>query len=100
MKLFPVHCKSSKKFKITRTSLELAFEVAQKVNINVKGVLVTNPSNPIGTSYRTVLSIFSYIFLSFLLFSVTESEGRKVVIRFSFFSLTFFQTKLKLTLFL
>lgn len=50
MKLLPVHCKSSEGFKVTLAALESAYSEAQKSNITVKGVLLTNPSNPLGTS--------------------------------------------------
>ncbi|CAD5327577.1 unnamed protein product [Arabidopsis thaliana] len=37
-------------FKITVEALEAAYENARKSNIPVKGLLVTNPSNPLGTT--------------------------------------------------
>ncbi|KAD3641363.1 hypothetical protein R6Q59_003939 [Mikania micrantha] len=47
--LLPVVCESSNNFKITREALETAYEKAKFDNITVKGLLVTNPSNPLGT---------------------------------------------------
>ncbi|PIM99848.1 1-aminocyclopropane-1-carboxylate synthase [Handroanthus impetiginosus] len=49
VKLVPVVCESSNKFKITREALESAYKKAQESNIKVKGLLLNNPSNPLGT---------------------------------------------------
>lgn len=49
VKLVPVICESSNDFKITRKALESAFKNAQEHNIKVKGLLLNNPSNPLGT---------------------------------------------------
>ncbi|MBA0775343.1 hypothetical protein Gotri_010495 [Gossypium trilobum] len=48
--IVPVHCWSSNGFRITMFALEEAYERAQKLNLKVKGVLITNPSNPLGTT--------------------------------------------------
>nr|XP_043632172.1 1-aminocyclopropane-1-carboxylate synthase 3-like [Erigeron canadensis] len=48
--IVPIHCSSSNGFRITEAALEDAYQQAQKQNLKVKGVLVTNPSNPLGTS--------------------------------------------------
>ncbi|KAK3231174.1 hypothetical protein Dsin_003055 [Dipteronia sinensis] len=48
--IVPIHCSSSNGFKITMPALEDAYERAQNLNLKVKGVLVTNPSNPLGTT--------------------------------------------------
>ncbi|KAL8498517.1 hypothetical protein ACS0TY_021737 [Phlomoides rotata] len=53
VKLVPVICESSNDFKITREALELAFKNAQDQNIKVKGLLLNNPSNPLGTVLDT-----------------------------------------------
>ncbi|KAL1223543.1 1-aminocyclopropane-1-carboxylate synthase 11 [Cardamine amara subsp. amara] len=50
VEIIPIQCKSSNGFKITKDALENAYERAHKLNLNVKGVLITNPSNPLGTS--------------------------------------------------
>ncbi|KAL8093696.1 hypothetical protein AgCh_035541 [Apium graveolens] len=49
VQLLPVVCKSSNNFKITREALEAALNKARKSNIKVKGLMITNPSNPLGT---------------------------------------------------
>lgn len=43
-----MHCSSSNGFRITFSCLEQAYRQAQNLNLNVKGVLITNPSNPLG----------------------------------------------------
>lgn len=49
VELVPVVCESSNNFKITREALETAYDNAILENIKVKGLLITNPSNPLGT---------------------------------------------------
>ncbi|GFP96315.1 1-aminocyclopropane-1-carboxylate synthase 3 [Phtheirospermum japonicum] len=46
--IVPIQCTSSNGFRITAPALEEAYRLAHKRNLNVKGVLVTNPSNPLG----------------------------------------------------
>nr|AAC70353.2 ACC synthase 3 [Antirrhinum majus] len=48
VEIVPIQCTSSNGFRITAPALEDAYELAQKRNLKVKGVLVTNPSNPLG----------------------------------------------------
>ncbi|KAE8682178.1 1-aminocyclopropane-1-carboxylate synthase 3 [Hibiscus syriacus] len=50
VKIVPIHCSSSNGFRISMFALEEAYERAQKLNLKVKGVLITNPSNPLGTT--------------------------------------------------
>ncbi|KAL3536771.1 hypothetical protein ACH5RR_000137 [Cinchona calisaya] len=50
VQLLPVICNSSNNFMITKEALEEAYENAQKSNIKVKGVIIANPSNPLGTT--------------------------------------------------
>ncbi|KAL5551840.1 hypothetical protein UlMin_002016 [Ulmus minor] len=63
IKLIPVACESSNDFKVTREALEAAYEKAQEDNIRVKGLLITNPSNPLGTilDRETLTSVVSFI---------------------------------------
>ncbi|CAN1778276.1 1-aminocyclopropane-1-carboxylate synthase [Linum perenne] len=49
IQLVPIECKSSNNFKLTIEDLESAYETAKLNNIRVKGLLLTNPSNPLGT---------------------------------------------------
>lgn len=56
MNIVPIHCDSSNNFQITREALEAAYKEAESMNTRVKGVLITNPSNPLGiTIQRSVL---------------------------------------------
>ncbi|XP_024987274.1 1-aminocyclopropane-1-carboxylate synthase-like [Cynara cardunculus var. scolymus] len=50
MQLIPIVCTSSNDFKITKQALESAFESAVESNIRVKGLIIANPSNPLGTT--------------------------------------------------
>ncbi|KAF8379590.1 hypothetical protein HHK36_029031 [Tetracentron sinense] len=63
VQLVPVACDSSNDFKITEAALEAAYEQAQDANIKVKGLLITNPSNPLGTIFdrETLRSLVSFI---------------------------------------
>nr|Q00379.1 RecName: Full=1-aminocyclopropane-1-carboxylate synthase 2; Short=ACC synthase 2; AltName: Full=S-adenosyl-L-methionine methylthioadenosine-lyase [Cucurbita pepo] len=49
--IIPVHCNSSNNFQVTEAALEIAYKKAQEANMKVKGVIITNPSNPLGTTY-------------------------------------------------
>ncbi|WOK98739.1 hypothetical protein Cni_G07451 [Canna indica] len=63
VQLLPIHCDSSNKFKVTLDALEAAYQNAQKNNITVKGVLATNPSNPLGTTMDrdTLTTLVSFV---------------------------------------
>lgn len=63
VKLIPVDSDSSNNFMVTREALENAYEKAQLDNIKVKGLLITNPSNPLGTilDRETLRSIVRFI---------------------------------------
>ncbi|XP_021748642.1 1-aminocyclopropane-1-carboxylate synthase-like [Chenopodium quinoa] len=49
VKLIPITCESWNGFKITEQALISAYEDALQNNVRVKGIIVTNPSNPLGT---------------------------------------------------
>ncbi|XP_058105275.1 1-aminocyclopropane-1-carboxylate synthase-like [Magnolia sinica] len=63
VQLLPIVCDSSNNFQITRSALEEAYKKAQEANIRVKGVLITNPSNPLGTilSRETLKTVVRFI---------------------------------------
>ncbi|XP_059442427.1 1-aminocyclopropane-1-carboxylate synthase-like [Corylus avellana] len=63
VQLLPVVCESSNNFKVTREALEAAYERAEMENIRVKGLLITNPSNPLGTilDRQTLIELVSFI---------------------------------------
>ncbi|KAL5707207.1 1-aminocyclopropane-1-carboxylate synthase [Ranunculus cassubicifolius] len=50
VEIVPIHCSSSNGFEITQSALEQAYQQAEKLDLKVKGVLITNPSNPLGTT--------------------------------------------------
>lgn len=50
VKIIPIHCDSSNNFQVTRQALESAFEEAKSKKIQVRGILITNPSNPLGAT--------------------------------------------------
>lgn len=50
VEIVPIHCSSSNNFQITESNLNKAYDEAQRRNLKVKGILVTNPSNPLGTT--------------------------------------------------
>lgn len=52
VKLVPIHCDSSNNFQVTPQALEAAYNNAEAMNIRVRGVLITNPSNPLGTTVQ------------------------------------------------
>ncbi|KAI4328836.1 hypothetical protein L6164_021161 [Bauhinia variegata] len=63
IQIIPFHTDSSNNFKITREALEAAYNKAQQENINVKGLIITNPSNPLGCTVdtETLKSLVSFI---------------------------------------
>ncbi|XP_043695889.1 1-aminocyclopropane-1-carboxylate synthase-like [Telopea speciosissima] len=63
VQLIPVVCESSNDFKITKAALEVSYQKAQEANINIKGIMITNPSNPLGTilDRETLQTIVSFI---------------------------------------
>ncbi|XP_010273757.1 PREDICTED: 1-aminocyclopropane-1-carboxylate synthase 3-like [Nelumbo nucifera] len=50
VEIIPIQCNSSNGFQITQSALDEAYQEAQKRNLKVKGVLITNPSNPLATT--------------------------------------------------
>ncbi|KAG8052815.1 hypothetical protein GUJ93_ZPchr0001g30900 [Zizania palustris] len=54
--IVPVHCDSSNGFQVTVSALQAAYDEAAAAGMRVRAVLITNPSNPLGTTVkRTVL---------------------------------------------
>ncbi|OAY49102.1 1-aminocyclopropane-1-carboxylate synthase 1 [Manihot esculenta] len=63
VQIIPVDCYSSNNFQITKAALEAAYDKAQDAGINVKGLIVANPSNPLGTilDSETLKDLVSFI---------------------------------------
>ncbi|KAF2315260.1 hypothetical protein GH714_038618 [Hevea brasiliensis] len=49
VQIIPVDSCSFNKFQVTKNALEAAYDRAQGAGINVKGLIIANPSNPLGT---------------------------------------------------
>lgn len=49
VEIIPVPCSSSNNFKLTVEAVDWAYKKAQESNKKVKGLILTNPSNPLGT---------------------------------------------------
>ncbi|XP_062182620.1 1-aminocyclopropane-1-carboxylate synthase 5-like [Phragmites australis] len=50
--IVPVHCDSANGFQVTVAALQAAYEEADAAGMRVRGVLLTNPSNPLGTTVK------------------------------------------------
>lgn len=63
MQVLPCHCDGSNGFQITKQALEAAYNKAREDNINVKGLIITNPSNPLGTTIErdTLISLVKFV---------------------------------------
>nr|XP_043631171.1 1-aminocyclopropane-1-carboxylate synthase-like [Erigeron canadensis] len=63
VQLIPVVCESSNDFKVTLEALQEAYDKANESNIKVKGLLITNPSNPLGTFFdkETLKTLVTFI---------------------------------------
>ncbi|XP_049403448.1 1-aminocyclopropane-1-carboxylate synthase 4 [Solanum stenotomum] len=62
VQLLPISCKSSNNFKITIEAIKEAYEKGQQANVKIKGLILTNPSNPLGTilDRDTLKNIFTF----------------------------------------
>ncbi|XP_010413389.1 PREDICTED: 1-aminocyclopropane-1-carboxylate synthase-like protein 1 [Camelina sativa] len=50
IKIIPVECNSSNNFQVTKHALESTYLRAQETGIKIKGLILANPSNPLGTT--------------------------------------------------
>lgn len=63
MQVLPFQCDSSNGFQVTKQALEAAYNKAEENNTNVKGLIITNPSNPLGTTLDrdTLIDLVNFI---------------------------------------
>ncbi|KAL4181029.1 hypothetical protein AMTRI_Chr12g269120 [Amborella trichopoda] len=63
VEIVPIHCDSSNDFQIRESALEAAYKSAMSQKLKVKGILITNPSNPLGTTMTraTLKMLLSFI---------------------------------------
>ncbi|EEF50585.1 1-aminocyclopropane-1-carboxylate synthase 1 [Ricinus communis] len=63
VKIIPIDCYSTNNFQITKEALEVAYATAKKSGINIKGLILANPSNPLGTilNRKTLKDLVSFI---------------------------------------
>ncbi|CAN1793635.1 1-aminocyclopropane-1-carboxylate synthase 1 [Linum perenne] len=63
VQIIPVECHSSNNFQITREALESAYDEATRTGTKIKGLIIANPSNPLGTilDKPTLESLVSFV---------------------------------------